>query len=86
MDSLKYTKIAEVNGHMQAEFFKSFLEAQGIDVQLFEESFAQSSYVSPLAMVQVFVPKERAEEAHQLLASYEEFQPEQEDEEGEDEA
>jgi hypothetical protein len=73
--------IGEANGRLRAEFFKSFLEAEGIDVQLFEESYTHSSYVAPLAPVQIFVPKDKAEAARRLLADYEEFQPEDEEEE-----
>ena len=83
MDNMKYEMIAEVTGRLRAEFFQSFLEAEGIDVQLFEESFNQSAYVLPMSVVQVFVPKDKAEAARTLLAGYEEFQPEDEDDEEE---
>jgi hypothetical protein len=73
---MKYEKVAEVNGHIRAEFFKSFLEAEGIDVHLFDESITHTGYGLPLGAVQVFVPKDKVEAARLLLASYEEFQPE----------
>lgn len=72
---MKYEKVAEVNGRLRAEFFKSYLEAQGIDVQLFEESISHTNYGLPFGAVQVFVPKEKLEAARALLASYVEFQP-----------
>ena len=76
---MKYEKVAEVNGHMRAEFFKSVLEAQGIDVQLFEESITHTYYGLPFGAVEVFVPKDKVEAARKLLDSYQEFQPEEGD-------
>jgi hypothetical protein len=70
MDELKYALLAEVYGRMEAELIKSFLEAHGIDVELFQESIGQSIYpttVDTLGNVQIFVKKEKMEEAVTLL-------------------
>lgn len=73
---MKYEKVADVNGRLRAEFFKSYLEAEGIDVQLFDESITHTGYGLPFGAVQIFVPKDKLEAARRMLASYEEFQPE----------
>jgi hypothetical protein len=70
MDELKYGLLAEVNGRMEAELIKSYLEAHEIDVELFQESVGQNIYPTTLDMlgnVQIFVPKEKMEEALTLL-------------------
>ncbi len=70
MDELKYELLAEVNGRMEAELIKSYLEAHEIDVELFQESVGQNIYPTTLDMlgnVQIFVPKEKMEEALELF-------------------
>ncbi len=75
MDELKWELLAEIQGRAEAEIFKSFLVANGVeDVELFQESVGQSVYPTVLDMlgrVQVFVPKEILADAQKLL---EEFQ------------
>ncbi len=75
MDELKWELLAEIQGRAEAEIFKSFLVANGVeDVELFQESVGQSVYPTMLDMlgrVQVFVPKEILADAQKLL---EEFQ------------
>ena len=70
MDELKYALLAEVYGRMEAELIKSYLEAYEIGVELFQESVGQSIYpttVDTLGNVQIFVEKEKMEEAITLL-------------------
>ena len=70
MDELKYGLLAEINGRMEAELIKSYLEAHGIDVELFQESIGQNIYpttLDALGNVQIFVSKEKMEEAQELL-------------------
>jgi hypothetical protein len=74
MDSLKWELLTEVYGSLEADMLKSFLEAEGIPVQLFQEGAGRDIYpvnIGPLAMVQVFVPKERIDDARILLESIE---------------
>ena len=78
---MTYEKIGEVTGRLRAEFIESFLEAEGIDVELFDESVTHSSYASSLGVVQIYVPKTKIVKARKLLKSFEEFQPEEDDEE-----
>ncbi len=73
MDELKWELLTEVQGRLEAEFLKSYLEAQGIDVELFQEAIGHHIYavtVDGLGRVQLFVPKEQAQEARRILDEY----------------
>lgn len=73
MNELKYALLTEIGGRMQADLLESFLEANGVDVELFQESVGQSIYpinIDALGNVQVFVPKEKMEEAQKLLEEF----------------
>lgn len=73
MDELKWELLTEVQGRLEAEFIKSYMQAQGIDVELFQESVGQHIYpvtIDGLGRVQIFVSKEQAAEARQLLEDY----------------
>jgi hypothetical protein len=74
MDEMKWELLTEITGRGMAELFKSFLEAEGVQVQLIQESAGQSLFpvaVEGLGSVQVFVPKDQIEAARELLAAYE---------------
>jgi hypothetical protein len=73
MNDMKWEILTEVQGRLEAEFLKSYLEAQGIEVELFQESIGHHIYpvtIDGLGRVQLFVPKEQAAEARQLLDEY----------------
>ncbi len=73
MDKLEYELLAEINGRMQADLLKSYLEAEGIKVELFQEAVGHHIYpvmIDGLARVQVFVPKTQAMDAHKLLDAF----------------
>ena len=73
MEQLKYEKIIEVNGRLEAEMIESLLEAEGIDVELVQESIGHSAYsvaVDRLGRVQIFIPKEKVKEAREWLKAY----------------
>src|SRR5258705_12360474 len=73
MDELKLELLTEVQGRLQADLLKSYFEAYGIDVELFQESVGHHIYpvtIDGLGRVQLFVSKEQAEEAHRLLDEY----------------
>lgn len=73
MDELKWEMLAEISGRIEAELIKSFLEAEGIEVQLFQEGAGQDLYpvtFGPLAMVQVFVPNDKINDARIILDNY----------------
>jgi hypothetical protein len=73
MDDMKYERLIDIQGRMEAEMLKSYLEAQGIDVELIQESIGQSSFpvtINGLGRVQVFIPKEKAGEAQRFLLTF----------------
>ena len=73
MDELKWEVLTEVQGRLEAEFIKSYLEASGIEIELFQESVGHHIYpvtVNGLGRVQIFVSKEQSKEARTLLQEY----------------
>lgn len=73
MDEMKYELLTEISGRMQADLLESFLEANGVDVELFQESVGHSIYpvnIDMLGNVQVFVPKEKMKLAKKLLGEF----------------
>jgi hypothetical protein len=73
MDELKWELLTEVQGRLEAEFIKSYLEAEGIETELFQESVGHHIYpvtINGLGRVQIFVSKVQAEEARQILEAY----------------
>lgn len=83
MDEMKYEKVGDANSRAEADVIESFLEAEGIDVELIEESISRSAYGFSTARVEIFVLKEQAEQARHLLEPFDDIQPEKEDTEGE---
>jgi hypothetical protein len=82
MDEMKYARLTEVLGRWKAEILESFLEAEGIDVELIQDSLSHTFYTHAFAPVQIFVPKEKLEQAHGLLKVFDEnFEKDVEDEE-----
>ena len=75
MDTMKWERLTEVQGRLEAELIESYLEANGVDVELIQESVGHSAFpvmVDGLGRVQIFIPKEKALEAHELLKEYDE--------------
>ena len=79
MDELKYEKIGEANSRVEAEIIESFLEAEGIDVELIEESISHTAYTVATARVEIFVPAEKAEDALKLLQPFDDLRPDEAD-------
>jgi len=85
MDEMKYAKLTEVLGRWKAEILESFLEAEGIDVELIQDSLSQTFYTHAFAPVQIFVPTEKLEQARELLKVFDEsFEKDDEEEESEE--
>jgi hypothetical protein len=82
MDKMSYEKIGEVISRAEGDVIESFLEAEGIDVELFEESVSHSSYAVSMARVQIFVPKEKLEQARKLLEPYNDLLLKEDEDEG----
>jgi hypothetical protein len=73
MDTLKWEKLTEVQGRLEAELIESYLEANGVDVELIQESVGHSAIpvmVDGLGRVQIFVSKKTIREAHELLKNF----------------
>ncbi|HEX6270876.1 MAG TPA: hypothetical protein VFZ43_11610 [Anaerolineales bacterium] len=73
MDELKWELLTEVQGRLEADLLKSYFGAYGIDVELFQEAVGHHIYpvtVNGLGRVQLFVSKEQAPEARNLLKEY----------------
>ena len=86
MDEMKYALLTEVLGRWKAEIVESFLQSEGIEVVLVQDSISLSAYGNPFAAVQVFVPKEDLEKARELSKDWEDLlQNEDEEDEGPEE-
>ena len=75
MDTMKWVRLTEVQGRLEAELIESFLEANGVDVELVQESVGHSAFpvmVNGLGRVQIFVSKDKLAEAHELLKDFKE--------------
>jgi len=72
-DELKWELLTEIYGRMEADLLKSYLEAYGIETELFQESVGQNIYPTTtdlLGRVQIFVSKQNAPQARALLKEY----------------
>ena len=75
MDTMKWERLTEVQGRLEAELIESFLEANGVDVELVQESVGHSAFpvmVDGLGRVQIFVPKAKVQEGRELLKDFNE--------------
>jgi hypothetical protein len=75
MDTMKWERLIEVQGRLEAELIESYLEANGVDVELIQESVGHSAFpvmIDGLGRVQIFIPKEKSQEARDLLKEYNE--------------
>ena len=81
MDNLTYQRIGIVNGCWKADLIESFLKAEGIDVELIQDAMTHYMNRSAFDPVQVYVVNNQVSEALELLESFEEFLPEEDDDE-----
>jgi hypothetical protein len=72
MDELKWELLTEVQGRWEADIIKAYLAGSGIDSELFQESAGQlfPTTLDILGLVQIFVPKEQANDSRKLLEEY----------------
>jgi len=71
---LKWEMLTELSGRLQADLLRSHLEAEGIEVELFQEAVGHHAYpvtIDGLGRVQVFVSKINLAAARRILAEYE---------------
>ena len=83
MDELKWEHLTDVQGRMQADILKAYFQENGIEVELFQEAAGQSLFPTTLdilGLVQIFVPKENAALARQLLDEFNNLDEDVEDE------
>jgi len=85
MDEMKYAMLTEVTGRWRADILESFLEAEGIDVELIQDSISHSTFASPFTGVQVFVPKDKIDQARELLKNFDDLFDEEAGEENDNE-
>jgi hypothetical protein len=71
MEKLTWDLLTEVYGRGEGELIKSMLNANEIEVELFQEAagsnYAYPTSVGEFARVQIFVPKSKFELARELL-------------------
>lgn len=70
---MQYEKLTELTNRLEADLLESYLEAHEIDVELFQESVGQNAFpvsTDILGRVQVFVPKEKINQARELLNTF----------------
>lgn len=73
MNDMKYELLTELHSRLEADLLESYLEANGIDVELVQESIGHNIYpvtVDGLGHVQVFIPKEKVKAAKKLLEKF----------------
>jgi hypothetical protein len=73
MTEEKWEVVDEVQGDMQAEILRGYLEAQGIKVWLSQEGLGHSVYaltVGSMGAVQILVPNVQVQTARALLDEY----------------
>ena len=73
MGDLKYKLLTELHSRLEADLLESYIEANDIDVELFQESVGQHIYpvtLDGLGRVQVFVPEVKWKEAKKLLDKF----------------
>lgn len=75
MNEMKYELLVELHSRMQADLLESYLEANGVDVELFQESVGHTAFpvtIDGLGLVQVFVPGEKLNQAKKLFEEFNE--------------
>ena len=82
MDEMKWEKLTDIYGRIEADVLKSYLEAEGIPVELFQEAVGRHAFpttIDGLGRVQIFVPKDKIEEAKVLFEAYQNATPDDEE-------
>ncbi|MDP1547974.1 MAG: DUF2007 domain-containing protein [Anaerolineales bacterium] len=72
-DEMKYALLVELTSRLEADLLESYLEANDIDTELFQESVGQNAFpvtMDLLGHVQVFVPKKKLKQAMKLLENF----------------
>jgi len=77
MEEMKWEKLVDIYGRLEADMVKSYLEAAGVQVELFQEAIGQliPTNFDEFGRVQLFVPKDKLEEARKLYEDYRDSTP-----------
>ena len=67
-----YTKLADVVGRWQADILESYLESEGIDAVLFQDTMSHVTLTPVFAEVQIYVPTASIKKARELLKAFNE--------------
>ena len=72
MEKMKWKKLATVYGQLEGDAIKSFLEANDIPTNIFQESVGKliGATLDIFGQVEIFVPAEKFDEAKQLFDEY----------------
>lgn len=73
MSDMKYSLLTEVSSRLEADLLESYLEANGVDAELVQESIGHNIYpvtVDGLGHVQIFVPNAKLSKAKRLLKDF----------------
>jgi hypothetical protein len=81
MEKEYYQKIGVVGGRGRADIIESFLTSEGIEVELVQSAITHYIYKGLFDTVHIYVPHTKVAEALELLKCFEEFEPEEDDEE-----
>ena len=74
---MSYIRLTEVVGRWQADILESYLNSEGIDAVLFQDTMSYVTLTPAFAEVQIYVPKVSIKQARALLHKFNE-EPEEE--------
>ena len=75
MDKITWAKVEEVFGRMEGELLKSYLEANGVEVQMIMSATDQL-YAPSFGSVSILVHSDKLAEARALMRKYNESESE----------
>jgi hypothetical protein len=78
MDEMKYALLTEVLGRWKADVIENFLESEGMDVVVVQETVSDL-FTSTFSPVKIYVPKESITRSRELLKAFDESQDETEE-------
>jgi hypothetical protein len=70
LHGMSYIKLTEVLGRWQADILESYLNSEGIDAVLFQDTMSYVTLTPAFAEVQIYVPKASIEQARELLKHF----------------
>lgn len=85
MNDMKWEKLTDVYGRLDADVLKSYLEANEVPVELFQEAVGHHAFpttIDGLGRVQLFVPADKIERARELFTEHQLLNNEDDKEDG----